>query len=82
MNKEVKRWSVEYSHDDGREGTVEIITEVGKADGFQYGNGKYGMLKEGNYERVYDLRYCKEKDLHAAMLKDYFGDGLDKATEI
>lgn len=82
MVKEVKKWMVEYDHADGRSGRVEITTEICKAGGFQYGNGKGGALIEGGQPRVYDLRYCREKDLHMVMIREYFGDGLVKATEI
>lgn len=78
-----KRWIVEYDHKDGRKGTVEIETEVTKSPCFEYGNGKAGILRIQKYKesKLYDLRYCKEKDLHRAMVKDFFGDGLVKATE-
>ena len=74
-------WFVEYDHKDGRKGTVEATTIVGKSGGFQYGNGKSGMLDVDGYTQCYDLRYWKDKDLHMAMLKDFFGAGLVKATE-
>lgn len=80
--EEIKKWEVEYSHDDGRSGTVEITTKVGESGAFQYGNGKCGALIDGKHREGYDLRYCREKDLHRAMLEDYFGKGLVKATEI
>lgn len=79
---EVKRWLVEFSHDDGRSGTVEITTKVGESEAFHYGNGKRGALIDGKNREGYDLRYCMENDLHRAMLEDYFGKGLVKATEI
>lgn len=79
---ETKKWSVEYSHDDGRSGTVKVTTEVGKSGAFQYGNGKSGALTVDGFTQGYDLRYCNRKDLHMVMLEDYFGKGLVKATEI
>ena len=82
MPKEIKKWRVEFSHNDGREGTVEITTEVMESAAFQYGNGMCGVLKDGKHREGYDLRYCTEKDLHKAMLEDYFGEGLVKATEV
>lgn len=84
MEREVKKWKVEYSHDDGRSGVVEATTQVGKSGAFEYGNQKAGTLKvDGDgYAQYYDLRYSTEKDLHKAMLKNYFGNGLVKATEI
>ena len=82
MEKEIKKWSVEYSHEDGRSGVVAVTTEIGKSGAFQYGNGKYGVIKVEDFEQGYDLRYCTEKDLHKVMLDDYFGKGLVKATEI
>lgn len=82
MSKEIKKWSVEYSHNDGRKGKIEVITEVGKSGSFDYGNGKCGALTVGDFMQGYDLRYCSEKDLHMLMLKAYFGRGLVKATEI
>ena len=77
-----KNWRVEYDHKDGRKGTVEATTIVGKSDGFQYGNGKYGALIIGDTDWGYDLRWNTEKDLHRAILRDYFGKGLVKATQI
>ena len=82
MTTETKRWSVEYSHEDGRAGTIEVTTEVGKSEAFKYGNGKYGALTVGDFIQSYDLRYNTAKDLHMVMLEDYFGKGLVKATEI
>ena len=80
--KESKKWMVQYSHDDGRSGTVEAITEIEKMKEPYYGNGKYGALKIDGYVNGYDLRYNREKDLHLVMLEAYFGKGLVKATEI
>ena len=80
--KEIKNWSIEYNHNDGRNGTVEAVTEVGESGAFAYGNRKYGTLTVGEFTQGYDLRYSTEKDLHMVMLKEYFGDGLVKATEI
>lgn len=82
MTKETKRWKVAYSHKDGRSGTVEVETEVGKSGAFQYGNGKYGVLTVGDFEQGYDLRYSSAKDLHRVMLEEYFGEGLVEAVEI
>ena len=82
MEKEVKRWNVAYSHEDGRSGRVEVETEVGESGAFQYGNGKYGALMVGDFEQGYDLRYSSAKDLHRVMLDDYFGKGLVEAVEI
>lgn len=82
MQKDTKRWSIEYSHKDGRSGTVNVTTEVGESGGFQYGNGKGGALIIDGYPYGYDLRYSRESDLHMAMIEDYFGSGLVKATEI
>ena len=79
---EKKRWKVEYSHADGRKGTVEVVTIVGESGAYKYGNGKYGAIVIGDYDQGYDLRYCREKDLHKVMLNTYFGQGLVKATEI
>lgn len=80
--KKFKKWEVEYSHDDGRAGTINVTTEIAKSGGFQYGNGKSGMLKVDNFTQYYDLRYNRDKDLHMVMLRDYFGNGLVRATEI
>ena len=82
MANEVKHWRVKYDHKDGRNGEVEAITEVGETGAFQYGNGKAGALIIDGYTNGYDLRYCKEKDLHTVMLKEYFGKGLVTATEV
>lgn len=81
MNKEIKKWSVEYDHRDGRKGIVEVTTEIEESANFQYGNGKSGMLTVGHYKEGYDLRY-NTGDLHMAMIKDYFGKGLVRATEV
>ena len=80
--EETKKWKVEYSHSDGRSGTIEVTTEISKAGAFEYGNGKCGALIIDGYPTVYDLRYNSAKDLHMAMIKDYFGKGLVMATEI
>ena len=64
-----------------------IRTEVGKSGAFEYGNGKAGAIffaqdnpkfgyKAGKLIEGYDLRYCPEKDLHIAMLKEYWGRNL------
>ena len=82
MEKEVKRWKVEYDHRDGRKGAVECTTEVGKSGSFDYGNGECGMLTVGDFMQGYDLRYNSAEDLHMEMLSDYFGKGLVKATRI
>ena len=80
--KDIKKWKVTYDHKDGRSGTVEVETEIQKAPGFQYGNGKSGAITvEGSDPRVYDLRY-ESGDLHKLMLDDYFGRGLVEAKEI
>ena len=82
MMSETRKWSVEYSHSDGRAGVIEVTTEVSKSEAFAYGNGKSGALIIGEYPNVYDLRYNSAKDLHIEMIKDYFGNGLVKAVEI
>ena len=79
---ELKKWRVEYDHKDGRSGTIECTTEIGKSEEFDYGNGKWGLLTVGKFDQGYDLRYNTENDLHMVMLRDYFGRGLVKATEI
>lgn len=79
---ETKKWNVSYSHEDGRNGVVEVTTEITKSGCFDYGNGKSGALIVDGYPNGYDLRYCGEKDLHMAMIKHYFGKGLVKATEL
>lgn len=81
MKEEIRTWMVEYDHKDGRSGKVTARTEVTKGGGFQYGNGKAGCLKVGDYTRVYDLRYNKG-DLHRVMIDDYFGSGLVAVTEM
>lgn len=79
--EESKKWLVEYNHADGRKGTVEVITAVGKSGAFRYGNGKCCTITVGDYTQCYDMRYVTG-DLHKVMLKGFFGDGLVKATEI
>lgn len=81
MNNEVKKWKIAYSHEDGRNGTVEATTEIQQSGGFQYGNGKSGGLTIDGYTTIYDLRY-EHGDLHRLMLNDYFGKGLVEATEV
>ena len=76
-----KKWLVNYDHKDGRSGNIEVTTEITKSGAFSYGNGKAGRLTVGDYEQVYDLRY-NSGDLHRSMLRDYFGKGLVKATEL
>ena len=76
-----KEWLVEYNHSDGRHGTVKAITEISNIEKNIYGNGKAGLLTVGDFSQGYDLRYEKG-DLHMVMLKDYFGRGLVKATEV
>lgn len=82
MKPEIKRWRIKYDHNDGRSGTVDVTTEIRKSGAFQYGNGKSGAITVGDYIRTYDLRYCREKDLHKAMLDDYFGKGLVESVEV
>lgn len=82
MERETKKWIVEYSHSDGRNGTVEVTTEVGKSGAFKYGNGKCGAMIVDGFTQGYDLRYCTKKDLHRVMLDEYFGAGLVKAEEV
>lgn len=82
MSAEVKNWKVKYNHADGRKGTVNVTTEIGKSGGFQYGNGKCGLLTVEDFSQGYDLRYCMAQDLHKVMLEDYFGKGLVEAIEI
>lgn len=79
---ETKKWSIEYSHADGRRGTIKATTEISKSGCFDYGNGKSGALIIDGYPNVYDLRYNTAEDLHMEMIKDYFGKGLVKATEL
>lgn len=73
---------MEYIHEDGRSGSVKVVTEICKTGGFKYGNGKSGMLAVGGTMQIYDLRYNRERDLHMVMLEDYFGKGLVKATAV
>lgn len=77
-----KRWTVEYSHSDGRKGKVEVTTEISKSGAFSYGNGKAGLLTVGDFAQPYDLRYNRGKSLHMEMIRDYFGKGLVRVTEI
>ncbi len=81
MKNEIKRWTVEYDHKDGRAGTIEVETEVRDSGAFRYGNCKAGAIRVDGYERLYDLRYEKG-DLHSLMITDYFGKGLVKVAEI
>ena len=82
MTPEKKNWIVKYSHRDGRNGTIEATTEIEESGCFEYGNRKSGLLTVATFTQPYDLRYCREKDLHMVMLRDYFGDGLVEAQEI
>ena len=79
---ETKKWSVEYSHSDGRAGVIKVTTEIWESSGGFFGNGKSGALIIDEYLNVYDLRYNTAEDLHMEMIKDHFGKGLVKATEI
>lgn len=81
MNNEIKNWNVQYSHSDGRSGSVKVITEIYQSGAFEYGNKKAGVLTVDGRTITYDLRYIHEKNLHTVMLKEYFGEGLVKATE-
>jgi hypothetical protein len=81
MNNEVKKWNVTYSHEDGRSGTVKVVTEIQKSNSFRYGNGKAGGLTIDGHTTVYDLRY-EHGDFHRLMLDNYFGKGLVKTIEI
>lgn len=81
MATDVRRWNVEYDHKDGRKGTVGVVTEIKKSAGFDYGNGKCGILIVDGWMTSYDLRYCAG-NLHMAMIETYFGRGLVAATEI
>lgn len=78
---DIKKWLVKHNHNDGRAGTVEVTTEIQKSGGFQYGNGKAGVITVGSFTQGYDLRYNTAKDLHMIMLNEYFGTGLVSATE-
>lgn len=82
MLGETKKWLVHYSHNDGRCGDVRVTTKIVKHGGFEYGNGKAGILEVEEHRCGYDLRYCHDTDLHKVMLKDYFGSGLVEATEL
>lgn len=79
---ERKNWVVNYSHKDGRHGTVNVMTEIDESKAFNYGNNKCGLLTVGEFSQGYDLRYNHEKDLHMVMMRDYFGDGLVSAIEV
>lgn len=78
---DIKQWFVKYDHHDGRKGVVGVTTEIQKAGGFQYGNGKAGIITVGSCTREYDLRYNTAEDLHMVMLNEYFGAGLVSAIE-
>lgn len=78
---EIKKWHVWYSHADGRNGTAKVTTKVEESGAFKYGNGKCGAIIIDGCSRSYDLRYCHDKNLHMAMIEEYFGDGLVKVTE-
>lgn len=79
---ETKNWEIEYSHDDGRAGTVRARTEISKSEEYTYGNKKYGALRINGEPVIYDLRYNRAKDLHLVMLQEYFGNGLVRAIEV
>lgn len=82
MESEVKRYEVEYDHEDGRKGTIIVTTEVQDSGATKYGNGKGGRLTPQGCEGFgYDLRYA-HGDLHMVMIRNYFGDGLVSATEL
>ena len=75
-----KMWNVSYDHKDGRSGVVKVETEVFDSGAFAYGNGKGGCITVDDFEQGYDLRYVHDDDLHMAMIREFFGKGLIKAT--
>lgn len=75
-----KKWVVEYDHKDGRKGKANAITTLCKVDD-TYGNQTYGHFETEHYATNYDLRYCRESDLHRVMLESYFGDGIVNVFE-
>lgn len=78
----MKKWNVTYNHEDGRNGVVEVTTDVTESKSKPvYGNGKFGCLFVDGLTVAYDLRYHKDEDLHMAMIQDYFGEGFVKAVE-
>lgn len=83
---DVKNWIVDYACKDprmeGRIGSLKVTTEISKSGAFDYGNGKSGTLTVEGYPHTYDLRYCRENDLHMAMIESYFGENIVKVTEI
>ena len=81
MIAETKNWIINYREIDGSVGTLNATTEISASGFFAYGNGKAGALIINEYPTVDDLRYNTSKDLHMAMIKDYFGSNLIKATE-
>lgn len=55
-----KKWTIEYCHDDGRSGKVNVTTEVGESEAYSYGNKKYGAVTVLDFTQRYDLRYVHE----------------------
>lgn len=81
MTSEIRNWTIEYDHRDGRSGAVEVKTEIEEAAAFHYGNRKMGVLTVEGQPHIYDLRYSEAEDLHREMLEAFFGDGLTNAIE-
>lgn len=73
--KEVKNWSIEYDHGEGK-GITDAVTEVIDND-----DRTYGTITVEGHTRQYDLRYTKG-NLHRAMIGDFFRSGLIKATAV
>lgn len=78
----MKKWLVAYDHGDGRYGLVTVMTELTETKCQLYGNEKVGVLIVDGLQEIFDLRYCRDKDLHFSMLKSYFGAGLYGVKEL
>lgn len=80
--KDIRKWVVRSGNcRDYVVNKFDVTTVVEDSAGFQYGNGKCGVLTLEGYTYSYDLRYCKG-DLHMAMIEMYFGKNLVDAVDV
>ena len=82
VEKDIRKWVVRSGNcKDYVVNSFDVTTMVEDSAGFQYGNGKCGVLTLEGYTYSYDLRYCKG-DLHMAMIEMYFGKNLVDAVDV
>lgn len=82
VEKDIRKWVVRSGNcKDYVVNSFDVTTIVEDSEGFQYGNGKCGVLTLEGYTYSYDMRYCKG-DLHMAMIEMYFGKNLVDAVDV